>query len=73
VDRPDVRIGGDALAQVTDRPALGHGLSAPPQRALTGGSSLVFGAQIGANTLFGDSAGDRCLDLLKIRPSNGQF
>jgi hypothetical protein len=32
----------------------------------------VFGARIGANTLFGDSAGNRCLDLLKIWPSNGR-
>jgi hypothetical protein len=33
----------------------------------------VFGAQIDANTLVGDSTGDMCLDQLKIRPSNGQF
>jgi hypothetical protein len=30
----------------------------------------VIGVRIGANTLFGDSAGESCLDLLKIRPSN---
>jgi hypothetical protein len=28
----------------------------------------VFGTQIGANTLFADFAGIKCLDLLKIRP-----
>jgi hypothetical protein len=31
-------------------------------------SSPLFGAQIGANILFGDSAGERCLDLLKAGP-----
>jgi hypothetical protein len=31
----------------------------------------MFESQIGANTLFVDSTGTKCLDLLKIRPSNG--
>jgi hypothetical protein len=41
---------------------------APPQVL-----NAVIGAQIGTNTFFGDSAGERCRDLLKIRPSNGWF
>jgi hypothetical protein len=41
-----------------------HGPSAPPQRAPPGGTPLVIGtAQIGANTLFGDSDGDEVADL----------
>jgi hypothetical protein len=46
------------LPQVADRPALGRGLSVPPQRAPPPVQLVVIGAQIGANTLFGDSAGD---------------
>jgi hypothetical protein len=72
-NRLDVRRGGDA-------PTLGRGPTGPrPQtiRASTESTArrfvLVFGAQIVANTLFGDSVGDRCLDLLKIRPSIGRF
>jgi hypothetical protein len=34
---------------------------------------LLLSIQIDANTLFCDSAGDICLDLLKIGPSNGRF
>jgi hypothetical protein len=61
------------MRQVADRPAPGREPSAPVQRAPPQVLNLVIGARIGANTLFGDSAGERCLDLLKIRPSNGQF
>jgi hypothetical protein len=33
----------------------------------------VFGDQIDANTLFGDSAGDQVSRFTKIRPPNGRF
>jgi hypothetical protein len=58
----------------------GHGPSDPVTRTVRASVEstttwfvLVFGTQVGAKTLFGDSAGIRCLDLLKIRPSNGWF
>jgi hypothetical protein len=49
-----------SCAQVVDRPAQSHGPSVPPQWAPPGGTPRVIGAaQIGANTLFGDSAGEQ--------------
>jgi hypothetical protein len=48
-----------SCAQVMGRPVQSRGPSVPPQRASSGGTPLVIGAaQIGANTLFGDSAGE---------------
>jgi hypothetical protein len=52
-----------SCAQVTDRPTQSR-ISAQPQRAPSGGTPLVIDVvQIGANTLFGDSAGDDVADL----------
>jgi hypothetical protein len=58
MDRSDVRRGGDA-------PAPGRGPSDPVPRTVRASaesnarwSVLVSGAQIDANTLFGDSAGE---------------
>jgi hypothetical protein len=57
-DRLAHQAGTRALHQVTDRPAPGRGPSAPVQRAPLPVIIAVIGARIGANTLFGDSAGD---------------
>jgi hypothetical protein len=49
-----------SCAQVADHPTQSGGPSVPPQRAPPGGTTLVIGAaQIGVNTLFGDSAGEQ--------------
>jgi hypothetical protein len=58
----------------------GRGLSVPvPQTVRASVKSTarwffpVFDAQNNANTLLATPLGTRCLDLLKIRPSNGWF
>jgi hypothetical protein len=40
----------------------------PVQRAASQVLNVVIGARIGTNTLFCDSTGERCLDLLKSGP-----
>jgi hypothetical protein len=61
------------LRQVMDRSAPLPRTARASAESITRQPVPVFGAQIGTNTLFGDSAGERCLNLLKIRPSNGWF
>jgi hypothetical protein len=53
-----------SCVQVTDRPTHRRGSSAPPQREPPDGTPLVIGAtQIGVNTLFVTSLGNKVADL----------